>query len=336
MLHRCRRRHERGGCTAPCIACGHAQVHLARWLWLLPPSLPLRAPTSVGGCSVRSSVEISAAGWQCFSLLPTTRRPVCSWLSPQDPLALRMDAAPAKLLRQQREDLEVGKQENHDTHEPEPELQQPQPLLVRAQPGSSTIRGRHAVLSDVRPGRDAAAVAYQHGERYDSVILGVGPVPIERNSVLLIPDLLTAEECRSLIEAAEQRHADAPPRQGCEKKQRLWVRELSASTGELVDKMLHERLLPFISTHLPTVEDYMWARSKSAPEDACSNLAPLRQKRKPEMSLSSLQYRFSPRVRLASVPQQRPPASSTVPFDTGASLGCTGTCSQSLFHGRLL
>lgn len=177
-------------------------------------------------------------------------------------------------------------------------LEQPT-QLARVEPGSSIISGRYAVLAGIRPGRDAADVAYQQGELYDSVILGASSRPVERNSVLLIPQLLTPEECSALIEDAEQKHAAAHSRQACEKKRRLWVRELSPSSGELVDKVLSKRLLPFISKHLPTVEDYVWARSESVPVDACSNLAPLRtRKREPETTLSSLQYRFSPRVRL--------------------------------------
>jgi hypothetical protein len=200
--------------------------------------------------------------------------------------------------------------------------------LVRVEPGSSTISGRCAVLAGIRPGRDAAAVAYQEGELYDSVVLGAGSLPVERNSVLLIPQLLTSEECSALIEDAEQMHAAAHSRQASEKKRRLWVQELSPSSGELVDKVLRERLLPFISKHLPTVEDYVWARSESAPVDACSNLAPLRtQKREPKTSLSSLQYRFSPRVRLALAPRHCSLVSS---YNHGTM--AAGTSSQSV-HG---
>jgi hypothetical protein len=56
----------------------------------------------------------------------------------------------------------------------------------------TVIRGRHATLSGIRPADDrSGAVSYTEGGSFDTVSLGPGSVPVEFNSVLLVPDLLS-------------------------------------------------------------------------------------------------------------------------------------------------
>eukprot|EP01051_Picozoa_sp_SAG22_P003860 SAG22_NODE_195_length_15606_cov_21.340878_3_plen_359_part_00 len=73
-----------------------------------------------------------------------------------------------------------------------------------------TVRGRHATLTGIRQAdRDRADVAYREAEgkkTYDMVALGPDAVPVERNSVLLLPNLLSPAECKQLVDDVEWHH----------------------------------------------------------------------------------------------------------------------------------
>ena len=75
--------------------------------------------------------------------------------------------------------------------------------------------------------------------------------------------------------------------------QRYRIPRLSQSTAGLVEEILRERLLPFISKEMPTVEDYLWARSDAACAEPGCNLAPPAPREK-NTELGSLPYRFAP------------------------------------------
>ena len=148
------------------------------------------------------------------------------------------------------------------------------------------IEGRHARLADIEPGA-VATVLYREGERFDLVALGANTVPVERNSIVLIPGLLTAAECAGLIEEVEQEHdagnyyssgiADpeeklfhiepggGDERDELEAYQRYMISELSPKTQALFDTVLRERLLPFVTKELPRVAEAIWAKSGLTP-----------------------------------------------------------------------
>ena len=170
--------------------------------------------------------------------------------------------------------------------EPEPQVNiskvdpefQPEPEL---EPKRATIRGRHATISAGGAAAVTAAAAaatsysYRGGNKWDCIALSEDSATVARNSVLLIPDLLTPTECAQLIADVEQRHALERDNVKRRARRRLHIAQLSESSATLWERTLRERLLPFISEELPAVEDYIWARSESLPVEPRSNLAPL-------------------------------------------------------------
>jgi hypothetical protein len=94
--------------------------------------------------------------------------------------------------------------------EPEPEPCEPAepggPEQPRVTLSPTAVQcGRHATLA----GCDAAdAVSYSEGRAFDTVALGPDPVPVAHNSVLLVPDLLSRQECASLIADVERHVSD--------------------------------------------------------------------------------------------------------------------------------
>ena len=77
--------------------------------------------------------------------------------------------------------------------EPDPEPEPAEQQLAQR----PAVHGRLATLC-VR--RDGYMPTYIEGAAYDTVTLGADAKDVERNSVLLIPDLLSAAECAQLID----------------------------------------------------------------------------------------------------------------------------------------
>eukprot|EP01104_Vermistella_antarctica_P006741 TRINITY_DN17442_c0_g1_i1.p1 TRINITY_DN17442_c0_g1~~TRINITY_DN17442_c0_g1_i1.p1 ORF type:complete len:278 (-),score=41.77 TRINITY_DN17442_c0_g1_i1:283-1116(-) len=131
---------------------------------------------------------------------------------------------------------------------------------------SSSIEGRYARVTNIRAA-NADTVRYTTGDVYDYVTLGDDCRLVEHNSVLLIPDLLSAAECDTLMrdaDAEHQRVIDALPesaRGDVRGLERYMVSELSADTQALFEVLLRERLLSFVSRELPLVEEMVWGQS---------------------------------------------------------------------------
>ena len=179
--------------------------------------------------------------------------------------------------------------------QPEPE---PEPTIV----------GRYATLTGVRASDVAAGVGYAEGGAFDSVSLGPASTPLEHNSVLLLPNLLSEDECAQLIADAERRHAqqqsageaeadgawsrssfgDAP----AEGFERHRIPMLSSETNALFEEVLRERLLPLLSQQLPALEAYAWARSERVCRDKRPPSPPPERPREPT-SLGRLPLRFA-------------------------------------------
>jgi hypothetical protein len=187
---------------------------------------------------------------------------------------------------------------------------------ILAAPDPMIIRGRLATLSSSAGG--CTTPSYTRGATYDSVAFGgVGSsISVEHNSVLLVPELLSTEECGRLIQdvercrvaelAAEASNgaagaaADGLASWGKSTYGENWagfqryrIPRLSATTVDLVEEIFRERLLPFISQELPRVEDYLWARSVAACTEPGCNLAPPAL-RDSTIALGTLPYRFAP------------------------------------------
>jgi hypothetical protein len=131
----------------------------------------------------------------------------------------------------------------------------------------STIVGRHATLADIEPGH-AEHVAYTEGPSYDAVSLGANTQPVERNSVVLLPELLTPDECEAIVadvEAAHEQRADENPGASKLPHQRYMVPDLPDTTQRIFRVAMHERLLPWVSRALPSVVDMVWKRSQVEP-----------------------------------------------------------------------
>ena len=167
------------------------------------------------------------------------------------------------------------------------------------------IAGRYADVAAVAAS-DQAVVAYAEGAAYDSVALGAGALPIERNSVLLVPALLSASECAALVADVERhrerREADpeAADAAGNWREtvatgggfQRYRIPLLSEQTNALFEELLRERLLPFLLREFPDLERYMWARS----DGICAGKRPPSPppERPAAAPLASLPFQFSP------------------------------------------
>ena len=180
--------------------------------------------------------------------------------------------------------------------EPEPD---PEPEPAEQQPAQwPAVHGRLATLCDLR--RDGYMPTYIEGAAYDTVTLGADAKDVERNSVLLIPDLLSAAECAQLIDDVDHHElgpADLAFAQliGGGGFERHSLTHLSTSSSVLFDKVLRERLLPFVSAELHAVEDHLWVRSTREAVDAGQNLFAPTQARATGTPLGELSYRFTPK-----------------------------------------
>lgn len=178
--------------------------------------------------------------------------------------------------------------------------------IMAVQP-AGRLEGRYAHLSDVD---GAAAASYQEGRAYDSVCFGPSTTSIERNSVLLIPDLVSPIECKALIDDVEHHYSQ---HQHQDHDDREWslsmfgdapttgftrhrIPMLSEATGVLYERIMRERLLPFVARELPHLESYLWSRSESVCLQPGSGFLPP-DRPAPGTPLSALAYKFSPQVR---------------------------------------
>ena len=171
--------------------------------------------------------------------------------------------------------------------EPEPEPEPPSEAIA-----DTELCGRWATLTGAL-GSNNAPVSYSEGASYDSVVLGPDSKDVEHNSVLLIPGLLSEAECAQLIEDVDLNGLEGAKQggSGLERHRVLAEPGLSPSTAALFEDLLRDRLLPLISAEMPTVADYLWARSDVS---VCGNdfMAPT-EPRSPEVSLKVLPYRFA-------------------------------------------
>jgi hypothetical protein len=129
------------------------------------------------------------------------------------------------------------------------------------------IVGRHATVQCTRPvlSENYLPRYIEHGH-FDELAVGLQSTLVERNSVVLIPNLLSPEECSMLVADVEKSHASSVTETGNEDQpdtgtERYMIGELSESTRQLFEIVLRERLLPFVSKHLSGVEENIWALS---------------------------------------------------------------------------
>lgn len=162
--------------------------------------------------------------------------------------------------------------------------------------GASTISGRYATLAGIDDSSGAQSVSYTEGESFDTVALGAGATPVEFNSILLVPDLLTAEERAALITDVEAHRAQHA---GCHDggRERYMTRELGEATQRTFERALRDRLLPLISAELPAVVELLWARSLKTQRDTALCDCPLVfSAQEPAINRYSAGGRFEPHV----------------------------------------
>eukprot|EP00931_Biecheleriopsis_adriatica_P047639 TRINITY_DN27478_c0_g1_i1.p1 TRINITY_DN27478_c0_g1~~TRINITY_DN27478_c0_g1_i1.p1 ORF type:complete len:368 (-),score=68.67 TRINITY_DN27478_c0_g1_i1:72-1175(-) len=87
-----------------------------------------------------------------------------------------------------------------------------------------------------------------------------------KNSVILIPDLLTQEECSLLKESAERQSSQVADSCSGNFLQRISVRDLEPEVQELSTLALKLRVLPFFEHHLPEVARGLFGRSSGLKE----------------------------------------------------------------------
>ena len=117
---------------------------------------------------------------------------------------------------------------------------------------------------------------YHEGTDYDRIIFGNPEysIPFVRNSILLIPCLLSPTECAALVQDCETEHRkqfpnvdDSIPKD--EGMERYMLCELSQQTQDFFENIiLRERLLPFIKQKFPPIiEQHIWEVSMIPNED---------------------------------------------------------------------
>ena len=122
-------------------------------------------------------------------------------------------------------------------------------------------------LASVRVHGDHA-IRYSEGGAFDAVALGERSTPVEFNSVVLVPNLLTADECAALVADVERAWSESNSQDTADRgHQRFELRALAAESQLLFEKILRDRLLP--CAHLITA----WAHVREgSPEQARSAL----------------------------------------------------------------
>ena len=118
-------------------------------------------------------------------------------------------------------------------------------------------------------------MSYQEGKLYDTITIGQPTSLLEFNSIILVPNMITHEECQHLVLEVERTHAAEclQNRALDEGMERYMISELSVNTQALFEKVLRDRLLPFITTDLPAeIEDNIWALSMVFDRDSRGSL----------------------------------------------------------------
>ena len=142
-------------------------------------------------------------------------------------------------------------------------------LLVRRDehPGFrvTSLRGGGARPPTVRslPRHTCTGAVSGDGALFYDVELRPGSRPLLRNSVLLVPHLLTGPECRVLIDAAEEGYRSglsAEP-DGGDPLQRMRLCDLSKAARR-IDATLRGRLLTFLEQELPQAARAIFGRSE--------------------------------------------------------------------------
>jgi len=134
-----------------------------------------------------------------------------------------------------------------------------------------TSRHRYADFCNVQPASAVDHITYQHGSSFDTLSFGRKSQLFERSTVLLIPDLLSKEECAKLVDECEARvkFQDSSPDSWLSATEamshdnisfeRHEIKDLSTNTQDFFKVLLRQRLLPFISNEMPpAVEESIW------------------------------------------------------------------------------
>lgn len=132
--------------------------------------------------------------------------------------------------------------------------------------------------------------AISDGKCYYEVRLADGSFPFLRNSVLLVPDLLTKEQCHILMDAADhhieavangslENDCDETPNLYVPRKRPAWlaladsqsrhrlcVSKLGSQVEALSSTILLDRLLPFFEQHLPEVAQALFGQNSGLKE----------------------------------------------------------------------
>lgn len=135
--------------------------------------------------------------------------------------------------------------------------------------GTPTSSYRCCEICDVVPA--STTVNYVEGDAYDALHFGQSSKPFEHNSILFIPDLLSKQECQDLCQECEARvcFQDANPNSWLAASkttrhenlpfERHEIKDLSQGTQTFFERLLRERLVPFISKEMPEeVEENIW------------------------------------------------------------------------------
>ena len=142
--------------------------------------------------------------------------------------------------------------------------EQTQPTSVQSR-GKSTARklcGRYATVT-VLDANDGSGVEYAERGSHDEVRLAPRSQLVARNSIVLVPNLVSHTECVALVCEVDSRYDEAWHRpEGVTPLERYPIGTLSELAQATFETILRERLLPFISAELPAVEAAIRARSQ--------------------------------------------------------------------------
>ena len=118
-------------------------------------------------------------------------------------------------------------------------------------------------------------IHYTQGENFDTISFGKSTKLFRKNSILLIPNILSSKECSQLVKECEKRvqYQDRNPGSWLATSEnnhqtiafeRFELKDLSKKTQSFFHNIvLRERLLPFISNNMPPeIEESLWKSRK--------------------------------------------------------------------------
>ena len=106
-----------------------------------------------------------------------------------------------------------------------------------------------------------------HRQYHEVRFVDDGSVLLERNSILLLPNMLSSIECELLMRSAEAAaqsknylHRDAAAHQSDQSMTRVRIEDMDNTANELSRTILMDRLIPFLEQEVPQAADTLFGQ----------------------------------------------------------------------------